>query len=453
MAPRRVTLALALSLLPGCRFFEHPRLILLVTVDTLRADHVGAYGTSRLTPHLDRLAADSQVFEAAYAPASFTLPSLGALLTSRYPEEIGVDGNSAVLAKDATTLASWLKARGFRTGAVVSNYVLRRSSGFDAGFERYDATFPQREAVRPVPERVAPETTTAALGLLDALEVDGRRVFLWVHYQDPHGPYAPPDALRARYLPAELAAPDARRELPVAATQSGAGAIPKYQFLGGRRDPAFYRAGYKGEVAYVDQAIGALLDGVASRGLMETATIVFAADHGEGLGEDDYWFSHGERLTDPLVHVPLFVRVPGRPPARRAEAASLLDVFPTLAALLGAGPPGVARGRDLLRPEAPRQPSSLYMSTLKVSPTPRLGLISRGYKYLATISDGPAKEQLFRLGDEGRDLGAEQPDALATLRAELAAARKSLRKVGSTQQALSPEEIEKLDSLGYTLAK
>jgi arylsulfatase len=444
-------LASSVALASGCGLLGRPRaVVLLITVDTLRADHLGAYGnTLGLTPQLDRLAAESVLFEAAYAPASFTLPSLSSLMTSRYPEEVGVTSNSTILARDVPSLASWYAGRGFATGGVVSNFVLRKESGFDRGFERYDATFPGREAVRAVPERVAPDSTAAALRSLDELRRDRKPVFLWVHYQDPHGPYAPPQPLRARYLAHEQAAPDARRELPVSASVSGTGAIPKYQYLEGHRDPAFYRAGYAGEVATVDEAIGALLDGVRQRGLMEHATVVFASDHGEGLGEDDYWFAHGERLTDPLVRVPLIVRVPGRPASRRSEVVSLLDVFPTLAALAGGTPPADARGRDLLAPNAAAHPASIYMSTLTVSDIPRAGLVSRGFRYLVEANGPNVSERLFKLGDERRDVSTESPEALKALRAELMAARESLRKAGTNEQAVSPEDQENFKALGY----
>jgi arylsulfatase len=445
-------LVLAASGLAGCRLFARdPPVVLLITVDTLRADHLGLYGDRLgLTPALDRLGAESVVFESAYAPASFTLPSLASLMTSRYPEEVGVVGNSTRLADGVPTLAAWLGGRGFVTGAVVSNFVLRPASGFDRGFTRYDAELPGREAVRSVRERIGPDTTAAGLRQLDELRRSRGPLFLWVHYQDPHGPYLPPPELRERFLPREQAAADARRELPLSKTVSGAGAIPSYQALESHRDPAFYRAGYDGEVAYVDAAVGALLDGVRQRGLMERAVVVFAADHGEGLGEEDYWFSHGERLSDPLVRVPLLIRVPGQAAGRRSDVVSLLDVFPTLAAQLGGSPPESCRGRDLLAPNAAAHPSSVYMSTLRVSDVPRVGLVSRGFKYLVDAARPEAPtERLFRLGDESHELSAAQADALAGLRAELIAARRSLQKAGTRDQALSAEEQETFKALGY----
>jgi arylsulfatase len=431
----------------GCRPAPPP-LVLLVTVDTLRADHLGAYGDPRgLTPRLDALAAASVVFTRAYAPASFTLPSLASLLTSRYPEEVGVDGNSSVLHPAAPTLATHLKAQGFATGAVVSNYVLRSASGFGRGFDVYDATFPQREAVRPVPERRGPETSAAALATLDRLRSEHKPVFLWVHYQDPHGPYAPPAELRERQLPRERAQPDGGRELSVSKDQHGEGAIPKYQYLEPHREAAFYRAGYAGEVAYLDGAVGTLLDGVARRGLLEAATIVFASDHGEALGEEDYWFSHGERLSDPLVRVPFLVRGPGLDAARREDVASLLDAFPTLAARAGAPLPA-GRGRDLLAPGAPRQESAIYQSTLKVSEVRREALVDLGFKYMVEARGLP-RERLFRVADETRDLAASDPQALERMRAALAAARSSLARVAASRQQMSPEDEAALGTLGY----
>lgn len=441
-APAILGLLAAAACRPG-----PPRVVLLVTADTLRADHLGAYGARGLSPRLDALAAESLVFERAYATASFTLPSLASLLTSRYPEEVGIDGNSAVLAPARPSLAEHLRARGFATGAVVSNYVLRPASGFGRGFAQYDATFPQREAVRPVPERRAPETTAAALALVDRLREGRRPLFLWVHYQDPHGPYTPPEALRERLLEAERARPDGARELLVSKDQHGDGAIPKYQYLDPHREVAFYRAGYAGEVAHLDAAVGGLLDGLAERGLLERAVLVFAADHGEGLGEEDYWFSHGERLSDPLVRVPLFLKAPGVAPGRRQDVVSLLDVYPTLASLVGA-PVNGARGRELLAPDAARRASAVYMSTLKVAEPSREALVDRGYVYLREDASRP-RERLFRLGDEASDLAAVEPQALARMRDALSAARESLARVAAARQDLTPEDEAAFGTIGY----
>jgi arylsulfatase A-like enzyme len=144
-----------------------PDVLLLITVDTLRADRLGAFGSPLgLTPNLDALAEESALFTAAYAATPFTLPSLSALMTGRHPEELGIFRNESVLPETVPTLASELRDRGWQTQAVVSNFILRRSSGIGSGFDVFDDEFPQLEAVRKWPERIATGTTDAALRLL-----------------------------------------------------------------------------------------------------------------------------------------------------------------------------------------------------------------------------------------------------------------------------------------------
>ena len=302
----------------GCGGPPPPRLLLLITVDTLRAEELGVYGSTRgLTPNLDRFAADASVFSLAYAPSSFTLPSVAGLLTGRYPEELGIRNNESGLPDDVPTLASELGSRGWQTAGVVGNWVLRRESGIARGFDRFDDRFPQQETVRRWPERSAEATTDAALELLEGCtQVPSVRCFVWVHYQDPHGPYDPPGDGRERLLPAERRAEDGTRSLLAGEDHRGEGVIPRYQFMQDRHEVAWYRAGYRAEVQYVDQQVGRLFDAVASGGLGDRAVIVFAADHGESLGEHDVWFAHGSRLTDEQVRVPLLVRIPGRAPAQ-----------------------------------------------------------------------------------------------------------------------------------------
>jgi arylsulfatase A-like enzyme len=452
---RRWRLALAgLGLaLAACRgSAPAPRLLLLVTVDTLRADRLGAYGnTLGLTPRLDAHAAESVVFTAAYAPASFTVPSVSALMSGRYPQELGIWTNESGLPA-VPTLATELHARGWRTYAVVSNVVLRRASGLAAGFDVYDDTFPEREAARRWPERSAPGTTAAALRALAACVGDGTaRCFLWVHYQDPHGPYVPPARLRARYLAHERRAPDGARKLPVRWNDVGIGGLPGYQLVQNQRTVAFYRAGYDGEVRYVDAYVGSLLRAVAARGLSGRAVIVVAADHGEGLGEDDYWFAHGELLTDPLIHVPLMLRVPGTAPRRRDDVASLLDVFPTLLHLLEGVAPDPARpGRDLLAPDAETHPSQPYLANLGAARVPRFGVVDGAYKYVVEKHGGVWQGRLARRGEEDVDLSARAPAVRARLDRLLADLLQRIgRAVVETRQTVSPADRARLRALGY----
>jgi hypothetical protein len=196
----------------------------------------------------------------------------------------------------------------------------------------------------------------------------------------------------------------------------------------------------------VDEAIGALLDGVDARGLLRDATVVFTADHGESLGEDDDWFEHGTRVGEPLVHVPLMIRAPGLQPSRRHDVASLLDVFPTIAVRLGGAVPAGCRGRDLLAADAERDTRALYLSTLGVGPVRREGLVSHGYQYLTEA--GGRREGLFLLGRPA-NLSEREPGTVALMRRELAVARGALGTLAPRRQQLGPVDEEALRALGY----
>jgi len=443
-------LAVALAAAVGCAPPPPPRLLLLISVDTLRADHLGAFGSELgLTPHLDALARESLAFENAWAAAPLTLPSIATLFTGRYPEELGIRSNESRLPEEVPTLASDLRARGWRTAAVISNFVLREASGLARGFDRYDDTLPRHEAVRRWPERLARDATDAALGLLDACAAD--RCFVWVHYQDPHGPYDPPPGLRERQLARAGEARDAQRRLPVGEDQAGLGALPAYQFLAGRHDVAFYRAGYRGEVEYVDAEIGRLLEGLRARRLEERSIVVFTADHGESLGERDVWFAHGENLGEVQVRVPLLLRVPGREPKRRRDAATLADLRPTLLHLLaGVAPEAGARGRDLLAPSAETAASRPYLATLDGSAVRRFGLVDDGYKLVVSEQGGEERVELHRLGREEEDLAASAPELAHALRERLRALRARLGALpAAMRSSLSDEERARLRALGY----
>ena len=443
-----------LALLLACASRDPaPNLFLLVTVDTLRADYLGAYGSERgLTPSLDRLAAESVVFTAAYAPASFTFPSLSTLFTGRYPDELGITSNESALPEGVPTLATELSARGWRTAAVVSNFVLRDACGLAAGFDVYDDTFTRREVTRRWPERAAGDTTDAALETLDACsEGGGQRCFLWAHYQDPHGPYTPPEGGRERWLAAERAAPGGTRRLEVNADHSGVGGIPRYQAMQGEREAAFYLAGYAAEVHYLDAEVGRLLEAVEERGLAERAIVVFAADHGEGLGEGDYWFAHGEYLSDPLVRVPLLVRLPSGPVGTRDDLVAMVDLFPSLLGLL-AEPASEADylGRDLLADGAEEGDSTAYIANLAGGKTLRYGLIEPEFKFVTSEREGVWDGWLVRRGREGVDLTAAAPQVAARMRRDLLRFRKLVdRGRSETRQELSEAEREQLRALGY----
>jgi arylsulfatase A-like enzyme len=332
---------------------------------------------------------------------------------------------------------------------VVSNLVLRPRTGLDAGFERYDANLPDVEVKRGTPERTAGPTTDAAIAMLGELLADASaRVFLWVHYQDPHGPYTPPAALRDRQLERARRAPDGLRELAVSQSWRGIGVLPSYQFLPPHRDVAFYRAGYAGEVAHLDHELGRLLDALAARGILERGVVVFTADHGESLGEDDYWFAHGEHLTDPSVHVPLLIRVPGRGPATRDETASLVDVLPTVAALFGLAREPELRGVDLLSRTPADANRAVYFRTLDGASRERSGLVRAGYKLIRTRGERGVGVRLFQLPDETHNLATSSPALVRSLSLALEAGRLE-PGFEAVAPKLSEADRQALRSLGY----
>ncbi|MCP3984110.1 MAG: sulfatase [bacterium] len=441
----------ALLLIAACSG-SPPEGLILISIDTLRADRLAAYGGELgLTPHLDALANKSLVVRNAFAPAPFTLPSVGAMLTGRYPDELGIQNNTAVLPDQIPTLASWLGQHGWRTAAVVSNFVLRKKTRLDRGFDYYDAAMRSRERVRGLPERGADGTTTSALRLLDLVSGRGSGpIFLWVHYQDPHGPYTAPAEWDAPAGPPPRGVED--RTLPVSTDDQGSGALPRYQALGDRRDTASYRAAYHAEIRFVDEQVGRLLDGIDRRGLLEDSVVIFTADHGESLGESDRWFAHGEALTASETAVPMFLRIPDGEVGELPRLGSPLDVFPTALAALGIEPPPHFSGEDLLDGTEREAPRTLWLSNLSVGSVRRQALLSDGIRYIVTRRSLGEVEELTWYGgeqDQGRDISPERRASLRStfreLRTRLAAPRPG------KQQDLTREECQNLRALGYLI--
>jgi arylsulfatase len=442
-----VFFSLALLLLLGCGSSD--RLLLLITVDTLRADHLGAYGNEvDLTPQLDALAEQSVRFTSAYAPAPFTLPSTATLLTGMYPEELGIYNNPDRLPDDVPTLATLLGKLGWRTGAVVGNVVLHEQRGLGRGFDVYDDRMEQREAVRGVAERIATDVTDSSLALLDDLRAQGGDVFLWIHYQDPHGPYTPPEGFRERYLAGERERPDGRRMLEALPDNSGKGGIPNYQYLGGEKEVAFYRAGYAAEVSFVDEQVGRLLAGIRERVPDDRAIIVFTADHGELLGERDQWFAHGEYLTDELVRVPLLIRAPDQNPAVRDEVVSFVDLLPTLLALVDS-PRTVSTGRDVLSDA--ESSSAAYISTLGESSVPRRALVVDDYQLEVTRREEGVDIKLQRRAD-GAQVQEEDAEVTQQLLERLLTMRRSMQQREPQRwEQMTDEDVANLKALGYVV--
>lgn len=328
----------------GDRPPPRPRNVVLLTVDTLRADAVGA---ARLrddvaTPHLDRLAASGVYFTQAIAPLPRTTPSLASLLTGLYPQHHGSLEVGDPIRAGARTLAEILGERGYATYAVSANDTAGPAQELDRGFDRfvdYDALLERydpdlyRDLTRAPPDGIgfATAVTDQALRLVADHPAD-RPYLLWVFYFDPHFLYRPPS--------------------PWQDDVAAARCWQLYEEYGGKRDRAgevFADIGgvasrvvddcrrlYDAEVAYVDAEAGRLLAALEARGLLEDTLVVFAADHGENLGEGGLFFEHGDNVHDAGIHVPLAFAGPGVVAGRRDDGVvSLVDVVPTVLSLLG----------------------------------------------------------------------------------------------------------------------
>ena len=321
--------------------------IVLITIDTLRADHLSSYGYPRETsPNIDALAAEGRRFARAQVQWPKTGPSFASILTSTYPKDNGIVRHVGIpMSCRQHTLAESLKDLGYRTQAIVANGALAREFGFDQGFDRYVESWKAED----VPEGLDPDGAEAvnrlvkqALDQLEATTGDGADesdqgpLFLWVHYLDPHHPYTPTEAFRDRFLNDEHYDPSERFEIAPNNDQEMV-QVGRRKVLEGRDDLDFYVARYDEEIAYVDDAVGQLLAMLEGRGVLEHAVTVLTSDHGESLGEHYYYFDHGRFGFQTCLNVPFMVRYPGAVEPGVDEApVGLIDLTPTLLEWAGA---------------------------------------------------------------------------------------------------------------------
>jgi arylsulfatase A-like enzyme len=300
--------------------------VILLTVDTLRADHLPAYGYSRNTaPNLTALAADSVVFERAFSPRGKTSPAYASLLTGTYPYRNGVTKLGMRLPGVRVTVAEVLATRDYTRRAFVSSTIMKSAySNFGQGFEGYDENLPTNEHDRAIFERKGDKTSETILSWLSS---GPELPFLFAHWIDPHGPYMAPD--RAKTIFSDGPRTHELRERDV----------PKFQAREGFRFLGEYVDAYDTEIAFVDEAIGSVIRELKAQDLYDRSLIIFTADHGEALGENEVFFRHGWRLHDADVRVPLFVKPPGKKsdgaPKDWKGAVSLVDVFPTVLDYVG----------------------------------------------------------------------------------------------------------------------
>ncbi|MFH1279098.1 MAG: sulfatase [Candidatus Eisenbacteria bacterium] len=419
--------------------------MILITVDTLRADRLGCYGSARvLTPHMDRLAREGTLFADCVSPVPSTSPSHATILSGLLPVTHGLRENGAELSPDVPLLAEAFREGGYRTAAFVSGFPLLGRFGFDRGFDLYDDRlsdgFTTREGRTQGTERVGRKTVDAFLRWLD--EADGP-FFAWVHLFDPHAVYGAPRPFQRMYY-------SGSGERDPSNTSLEGIDLPPYLMLPGVTDVRFPVALYEGEVAYADHQIGRLLRGLEERGLLDRALLVFTADHGESMTEHGYHFGHSHFLYEPSLRVPLVFRWQGKVPAGSIveEPVSLTDLLDTILDLAGLGPAVSGEGSSLAPALAGGTP--VERTIILERPPMESGLLfgaRRGpWKYMRT---GEGVEELYHLDDdpgELRNLAGANPERASILRDEV------IRKIGEggiERPPIDEETRERLRSLGY----
>jgi choline-sulfatase len=410
---------------------ERPYNVVLIVVDTLRADHLGAWGHPRDTsPHLDRFAARSRRFARAWSQAAWTTASVGSLMTSAYPTALGLEEEHSVLQDDAWTLAEALAAAGLDTAAVVSHWFCADEYGFGQGFDTFDDSHVLGH-VGVSSERV----TDAGLAWLDQREGQAP-FFLWLHYFDPHFAYTLHDG--HDFAPDSEYAGPVRDEMRFSQLSELALEPP---------DVAQLQRLYDSEIAYTDRQIGRVLDRLDELGLTDQTLVIFTADHGEEFLEHGR-LGHGKTVYEEMIHVPLIVGCPHWEPGVVDVPAANLDIFPTALACLGLPEPAGLEGRAL-GPAVPA-PRTVFSQTGK-----RNRILAARSGDLKLIRDRGGNVELYDLAadpGEQRDLSERAPPGLAPLAAELDVFRRRLRKSANlpVRNQPSAELRDQLEALGYS---
>ena len=451
-------LALGLGACGDSLEIRRPSNVVLIVLDTLRADHLGAYGSTRgLTPNLDRLAERSIVFENAIATSSWTRPSIASMLTSKYPTSLGLFSRKDALAEAHQTLAESLRQEaGLVTLGVSTSPNSGAEFGFGKGYDHYVTSTLSSEypGDRPIP--IAEGVNAEGLRLLDEHAPAGG-FFLFLHYLDPHAPYLPHPELMDAPEPAGRFDGSRRR----------VDAMDKRLQELTESDRQRIRYLYAGEVRYLDQWLGRLFDELDGRGLGEETMIVITSDHGEGLW-DHGLRDHGNDLYRETVHVPLIVHYPGMDESdgRRVTApVSLIDIASTVFGVFVIEPPAGYQGADLVTHLDAEEVSAeeLVLSEMDLRGR-RLRSIRRGNLKLIETGEQPCERdttiELFDLAsdpDEQQNLVGQRRDVEARLATLLAKSGLRLVEGGDAREEvelsdLDPATLDSLRALGYLSA-
>ncbi len=494
--------------------------VLLIVVDTLRADYLGAYGAEVHTPNIDALAARGVRFSQARSHIPITGPSHASIFTSLLPMEHGVRNNAQELSASFPTLAESLRSTGRQTAAVISLGVLQSQFGFDRGYDVFGDDFP-RDWLKD-----AGEVTDEALGIAEASLSEP--YLLWVHYSDPHEPYAPSDGAYPRFelrldgkvlgridaggrgfrfeveLPPgdsvlEFVPLDEREEGRVYRVDNllldeetiGVEAVEGWHVIPRRMGRTTYesefpaslrlsnpaatavktgmlvsckkllskpeiREAYAGETEFVDFQVGRLLAGLEKRGLMDNTLVIFASDHGEGLGNHNH-VGHISQLYDSLLQVPLIFTWRGHLAEGVVvdDAVSLVDLYPTVADLLGLDFPANTSGASLaplLRGDVMPGRPVIAATYRPESFSDKRAIVLDGFKYIHSWKDDQESEELYDvINDPGEleNLSQSHPGVVDRLRLELARRLELIAEKSSVDAELSEEDKAHLRALGY----
>jgi arylsulfatase len=419
---------------------KDPSVVLLV-LDAAGARYFGALGNELpATPRLDAFAEDAAVFERAYAQAAWTLPSVGSLMTGRYPPMRSQD----LRVSETDTLAHVLQRAGLRTAAFSENPYVTREFGFATGFEEFREYFPYallRRGELAYQRLDSARTVDDALGWVKAR---GReRFFLYVHLLAPHAPYDPPPPFGGRF--------DADYDGRVHGSAETLAAINDGRLAVGPRDLAHLRFEYQENLAYADHQAGRLLDGLEDLGVLDRALVIVAADHGEAFGEHGQ-LAHNTTVYEEMVHVPLFVRAPGAPlPERFDGVVELRSIFPTVCEALGLAGCPAQLAPSLFehvrtapeRPGVARTWARGKQGTFTALVLPRHKLIAQAHTF-----EPLAFYDLAADPRETQDLRAREPDRLREARIWLL--DPNLHFFVASEADVDPATRERLEVLGYT---
>ena len=432
--PSDLTLAVSDPVLHDEGGYGGSRGVILISIDTLRRDHVGAYGYDKpTTPVLDRLAREGIVADDAVSVSSWTLPAHLSMLTSVLPGTHGGIDSRQGFNRSVPTVAGILKRLGYATHAVTSHLYVSKTYGVDEGFDSMN--FRQ--------DRLAANVANHAMDLVDRF--GDRPFFIFLHFYDPHWHYAPP--------------PEVLKLFESSYAGKLTGNLKDFQNLRpdqvSKADLDHLRALYDGEIRYTDNEIGRLIAHLKERDVWRNTMMVVTSDHGEEFLEHGSW-EHQKTLYEEVVRIPLVVAGPGVAPRRETKAVNLLDVAPTILDFLKAGSPPTMKGVSLLQPVSDQRET--YGETDQTADGARLSFLRGGASsWKAILRSDPGKQAIrsSEWYDLAKDPGEKtnRPPA-ESLRAGIEArtrdaALKSRSSAAKKPVELSPEQKEKLRALGY----